>query len=594
MHIRIPLHLSLISALVLLSINFASAQTPYDIVADFGTTTARNSAAALLLASDGNYYGTTYLGGDDGRGTIFKMTPAGVITILHFFTGSEGSNPYSPLIEGTDGNLYGTTLNGAGAGDALGTIFKTAKDGTGFTTIHSLEPRDSTGCSPEGTGLLAPVIKGSDAIYGVVSSGDCSTGHIPFFRVSYAGAFSIIGHIPDFGTSSGLSRGADGYFYGTTEGGNASLLGMVYRISESGGVQKLHELTRAEGYAHTGELFRASDGKFYGTARAGGAFSSPAGNFEGGTIFQFVPGADEASSTYNTLYSFTENDAAGSEPYAGLVQGSNGVLYGTTLRTGANATNAGGSGGAIFSITTGGSLEPLFAFGSDSGFQPMGELIQAAPGRLFGTTFLGGSGLNAGVIFRFDFANATTTSLVASPTRSVFGQQITLTADVSSAGGPPTGQVEFLDGATSLGTAALNGGAATQKTTTLNIGNHILSARYLGDAGFLQSTSSNQSVTVNMAQTTTMLGSLPNPSSRKQVVTLTTSVAAAAPGGGIATGQVQFVDGKKKLGTATVVNGLATLQVSFTNMGTHGLTAIYSGDANFVGSSVVLTHMVNK
>jgi hypothetical protein len=122
-----------------------------------------------------------------------------------------------------------------------------------------------------------------------------------------------------------------------------------------------------------------------------------------------------------------------------------------------------------------------------------------------------------------------------------------------------------------------------------------LSARYLGDAGFLQSTSSNQSVTVNKAQTTTRLGSLPNPSSRKQVVTLTTSVTAVAPGGGTATGQVQFLDGKKKLGTATLVNGIATLQVTLNNMGSHELTATYGGDGNFVGSaSAVFTHTVNK
>jgi hypothetical protein len=100
---------------------------------------------------------------------------------------------------------------------------------------------------------------------------------------------------------------------------------------------------------------------------------------------------------------------------------------------------------------------------------------------------------------------------------------------------------------------------------------------------------------VTRANTTTTLASSPNPSARKQVVTLTATVAAVAPGAGTAAGQVQFLDGKKKLGTAPLVNGTATLQVSFNNMGSHDLTATYAGNGNFVGSaSAVFTHTVNR
>jgi hypothetical protein len=89
-------------------------------------------------------------------------------------------------------------------------------------------------------------------------------------------------------------------------------------------------------------------------------------------------------------------------------------------------------------------------------------------------------------------------------------------------------------------------------------------------------------MTVSRAGTTTTLASSPNPSSRKQLITLTATVAAVAPGGGLATGQVQLLDGKKKLG-------------SFNSMGSHDLTARCGGDGNFIGStSAVFTHTVDR
>jgi len=364
---------------------------------------------------------------------------------------------------------------------------------------------------------------------------------------------------------------------------------MVYRISEAGVFQKLHELTRAEGYAHTGELIQARDGSFYGTARAGGAYSSPAGNFEGGTIFKFTPGADEASSVYTTLYSFAENDPAGGEPYAGLVQGSDDLLYGTTIRGGANGI------GALFNVTTTGSVTALAPFDPLTARQSMGELIEGSPGQLLGTTAFGGSAGEAGVVFRFTFGNATTTSLNASPTASLFGQPVTLAASVAASSGTPSGEVKFFDDTTSLGNANLASGQAAFATTALGVGAHSITATYGGDGTFLESTSSAISVTVSRAATTTTLTSSANPSRSKQSVTFTATVSAVSPGAGTAKGQVQFLDGKKKLGTGTLVNGVATLQLAFNGMGSHDLKATYAGDLNFTGStSATLTQNVNK
>src|SRR5437764_1100429 len=81
------------------------------------SNTGSNPAAALIQGSDGNFYGTTQQGGATGNGTVFRVTPVGVLTTLVEFTGNgasnKGSAPYAALVQGSDGNFYGTTANGA-------------------------------------------------------------------------------------------------------------------------------------------------------------------------------------------------------------------------------------------------------------------------------------------------------------------------------------------------------------------------------------------------------------------------------------------------------------------------------------------------
>ena len=593
----------------------AFAQT-FEIVApQLGTPpdTGRYPSAGLILASDGNFYGTTYEGGANGVGTVFRMTPAGEVTIIHSFDDTNGSHPYAELTEwtiadGGDGNLYGTTNDQATSSSGVGTVFSISKQGTGFTVVHSLAPYDATlGCFPEGAGILAPLVKGDPVtgtgnLYGVIAAGGCMNPNAAFFRIAPSGAnrFSIIGHVPDTGTTSGLTRGSDGFFYGTTDGSSGLGFGVIYRISGLGGDgQVLHKLTRADGYAHTGEMIQSnSNSKFYGTARAGGEYGA---TFEGGTVFEFVPGADEASSTYTRLYSFAENDAAGSEPYTGLIEGrGDNLLYGTTIRTGANRTFVGADQGGLFRVNPNTlSVEALYTFEANPNSplyagSPRGALLEhSRAGQFLGTTYHGGfSGF--GTIFRFTLLNSTTTTLAATPLSSVFGQPISLTATVTASGNP-SGDVKFLDGTASIGTASVSGSIATLSTSGLSIGTHTMSADYLGDATFLPSTSQAVSVTVSRAATTTTLATSPNPSARKQLVALTATVAAVAPGAGTATGTVQFLEGKKKVGTATLVNGVAALQISLNSMGSHDFTATYAGDANFAASTApVYTHTVNK
>src|SRR5687767_8051407 len=115
-----------------ISLTSASAQSTYEVLTDFSTTSVRSPNAAVVRASDGNYYGTSATGG--GAGDIFKMTPDGTVTVLHSFDGIDGYQPLAALVEGSDGDLYGTTSGGTATNQ--GTIFKITKEGA-FTLLHS-------------------------------------------------------------------------------------------------------------------------------------------------------------------------------------------------------------------------------------------------------------------------------------------------------------------------------------------------------------------------------------------------------------------------------------------------------------------------
>ena len=129
---------------------------------------------------------------------------------------------------------------------------------------------------------------------------------------------------------------------------------------------------------------------------------------------------------------------------------------------------------------------------------------------------------------------------------------------------------------------------------SLGVGNHALTASFAGTGGFADSTSAAVTETVNRASTTVALAPSVKPAATGQAVTFTATVAVVAPGAGVPTGTVTFRDGNVVLGTAAVGrSGTATFTTSFAATGGHAITAVYSGDANFVGSSKALTEQVN-
>ncbi len=181
----------------------------------------------------------------------------------------------------------------------------------------------------------------------------------------------------------------------------------------------------------------------------------------------------------------------------------------------------------------------------------------------------------------------TTTTVASSPSPSVVGQPVTLTAGVSSTAGVPTGTVQFFSGTNSLGTGTLSGGVASIVTTALTSGFNNITATYQGSSSFSPSTSSAITATVNQASTTMSLTGSPNPASLGQSVTFTARIIPSPPstGGPTPTGSVTFMDGTTALGSGTLVNGVATFTTSTLTTGTHSITGVYVNDSNYTSST---------
>ncbi len=186
---------------------------------------------------------------------------------------------------------------------------------------------------------------------------------------------------------------------------------------------------------------------------------------------------------------------------------------------------------------------------------------------------------------------ATTTNLASSLNPSIFGDSVTFTATVSPAAA--TGTVEFFDGATSLGTGTLSGGVATYTTSSLTVGTHPVTATYSGDPNFLASTSAPLDQVVEPGRHLDDLASSLNPSPFGTSVTFTATVAVLS-GVGSPSGSVQFFDGATAILAIPLAGTSATFSTALLGPGSHAITAVYSGDASFAGStSAVLTQVVD-
>jgi uncharacterized repeat protein (TIGR03803 family) len=287
---------------------------------------------SLILGPDGNFYGTTFVGGESGfysNGTVFRMTPAGQLTTLHQFCSSvnglvclDGATPYGGLTHAKDGNYYGMTYTG-GTSDA-GVIYRVSPSGQ-FSTVYSF-------CTTK----------------------PCTNGN----------------------PAATLMQSANGSQYGTSYDGN--LAGAIFEFRNGVGVKNLYYFCQlaecADGSYPSGTLLRGTDGNFYGTTTSGGVHPC---NGSCGTLFEITP-----TGALTTLYRFCSqaNCADGKRPEGSLMQATDGNFYGVTYSGGDLACLDGC--GTAFRLATG--LQPFVV--ANPSASPEGYSITILGNRLNGAS----------------------------------------------------------------------------------------------------------------------------------------------------------------------------------------------------------------
>ena len=386
----------------------AHGQTNYQVtkfLVDLGS-----NPTSLIEGTDHNLYGTLNDGGSKWEGVVFKLNKDGSgYVALHNFTGylggEDGSWPQG-VVEGSDGALYGTTQVGGHPGGAeyptgSGTVFKVDKDGSGYAVLHRFP-----GLSGDGIAPWAGLVQGRDgALYGTTLQGGTNGGGTMFKLNNDGGGYVVLHSFPDGvtdggGPMAGLLAGSDGWFYGTTDGGGTSLArnGTVFKLKPDGsGYKVLHSFPEKpdDGRFPRSSLIEGRDGALYGTTQNGGTNDA-------GTVFKL----NKDGTGYRVLHRFTgslgstpdpqglmrgvlngvptrfSDEGEGSGP-TGLVQVSDGALYGTTDHQGKNG------GGTVYRLNSDGSDFTIlhnFPGTEGDGQNPCRSMVQGSDGVLYGMT----------------------------------------------------------------------------------------------------------------------------------------------------------------------------------------------------------------
>ena len=358
----------------------AQAQAPLKAIHTFSGTDGAQPGGGLVAGPDGALYGVTdaALNSGDSATTdiLYKVRQDGTgFQVLHTFPGtssgtnSGGSAPNQLLL--VNGFLYGTTYTGGANG--TGVIFKIDTSGGAFQILHTFSALNAQSQNADGAGATAGLILGPDgALYGTTTTAGTSGGGIVYKINSDGSGFQAVYAFPATTPSArtnatgsqpgtALTYASTGLLYGTTQAGGASGLGTVFKITPAGqSFGTLHSFDNAGGYASLG-LIAASDGNLYGTTFVGGSGGSSAG----GTLFRLTPGG-----TYQVLKSFTTGTGQIAIPLTPPTEAPDGTLYG--------ATNGGGTTGlgVIYQVNKDGSnFQAVGNLSNNTGVSPSGPLL---------------------------------------------------------------------------------------------------------------------------------------------------------------------------------------------------------------------------
>ena len=361
-------HLGLLLCLLWACAAAANAQTYQNLVSFVGSNGCCPQYPAMMAQGrDGNLYGTTPTGGLNNVGIVFKVTPAGNQSILYQFDTTHGSSPNGGLVLGVDGNFYGTTQLGGANG--YGNIFKITPTGV-LTVLYSF-----TGNADGGYPVAPLTLAANGLFYGTSYPGVA-------FKMTAAGKFTIINKIPTT-TYGALLQASDGNFYGVTEFGGTYSAGTIYKIAGTK-VTTLYSFDGPHGSYPTGGLVQGADRNLYGTTTAGGSVNA-------GVIFKIT-----TAGALTVLVNFDSvHPAAGYQAFAGLVNGSDGNLYGATIWGGTNGA------GVIFRMSTNGAYAPLYSFVVDLTDGAYSTPMTHTSGTIYGLTKRGGV-KGEGGIYSFD------------------------------------------------------------------------------------------------------------------------------------------------------------------------------------------------
>ena len=408
--------------------------------------------SGVTLGTDGNFYGTNLNGGPSFYGQVYKVTPAGVETVLYNFTGgTDGLYPSTAApIEGTDGKFYGTASSSSGIA-GLSTAYSITSGGV-FTLLHTFT-------AAEGQYVYAGLVQGTDGnFYGVAWAGGAnSQGTI--FKMTKAGAVTVL---HNFTANDGYQPGypliqaSDGNFYGATF--QSGFSGCIFKITSNGTYTVVHSFaaTGLEGENPSSSLVQATDGKLYGVTNAGGTLS-------GGTIYSIT-----TARTFSVLYNFDGNNTTnGANPASPLKQNTNGTLYGSTNIGGTGTICGSGVGcGVVYSL--------------DVGLGPFVNLVTASgtEGAKIGIL---GQGFTAASVVKFGGTQATTiqrsgaTFISATVPAGALTAAVTVTTGATTLTSPQTFKVtptfpSFSPTSGPVGTPVVLTGTGLTQTTKVTFG----------------------------------------------------------------------------------------------------------------------------
>jgi len=346
-----------------------------------------------MQANTSDFYGTTQRGGTGacvappesdvaaGCGTIFRMTPGGVLSTIHSFSDVDGKLPVGALRQLSDGNIYGTTPEGGLNNE--GTLFRISTAGV-FTSLHSFSI--ASGSFPS-TGVIQAT---SGAIFGTTESGGAGTYGTVYELQPTGSIRNVLSFAGSAGSgpSSRLLQASDGNFYGTTITGGASGMGSVFRMTPSGIVTTLASFNGDNGMTPSGGLVQSIDGNLYGTTETGGLNND-------GTLFRVTLSGHLDAFPFDIF-------ANGSFPLGRVIEGHDGFIYGT-LALGQTVVDEGGtsisSAGAVFKFDRGTGTIDAFQLSDADGNFPTSGVVEGPDGFFYGTAEFGGE-FFSGTVFR--------------------------------------------------------------------------------------------------------------------------------------------------------------------------------------------------